>query len=66
VDFLARYTRAKASEPLQHELAEYFRVTGIAQPYDNDTDALQWWYSRRKQFPNSPVVETQSVCVEQA
>jgi hypothetical protein len=52
VDFLARYKHNKASERLKNELPEYFKITGAAQVYDADTDSVQWWYERRKRFPN--------------
>ena len=49
IDFLARYKR---TSPVKDELAEYFRLTRSSEPYDDDTDPLQWWYSRRKKMPN--------------
>jgi hypothetical protein len=52
IDFLARYKKTKNTGAVTDELAEYFRLTRSSEPYDDDTDPLQWWYSRRKKMPN--------------
>jgi hypothetical protein len=50
VDFTSRYKK-RASASASDELAEYFRITSVPEPFDG-VDPLQWWYSRRRQFPN--------------
>lgn len=49
VDFTSRYK--KRASTTSDELAEYFRITSVPEPFDG-VDPLQWWYSRRRQFPH--------------
>ncbi|KAJ7792593.1 hypothetical protein B0H13DRAFT_2172466 [Mycena leptocephala] len=51
-NIFARYgARATSSVVSNNELEDYFRLTSIAEPFE-DTDPLQWWYARRHKFPN--------------
>jgi hypothetical protein len=58
-DFTSRYNkRAIAAE---NELAEYFRLTVTPEPWT--VDPLQWWYSRREQFPNLYLLVRNVLCI---
>jgi hypothetical protein len=50
VDFTSRYKK-RVSASQSDELAEFFRINSIPEPFDG-VDPLQWWYSRWRQFPN--------------
>lgn len=51
-NFFSRYSQQTAfGNALTNELAEYFRVTSVAEPFEG-TDPLQWWFARREKFPN--------------
>jgi hypothetical protein len=49
IDFTSRYRRREDSSA-SDELAEYFRLTSVPEGWE--VDPLQWWYSRRRQFPH--------------
>ncbi|KAF8172192.1 hypothetical protein K438DRAFT_1981638 [Mycena galopus ATCC 62051] len=46
-----RYTKRGGGTSTSDELAEYFRITSVPEPFDR-VDPLQWRYSRRRQFPH--------------
>jgi hypothetical protein len=50
VDVTSHY-RKHVDEATSNELAEYFRITSIPEPFDG-VDPLQWWFSWRHQFPH--------------
>ncbi|KAF7372351.1 Transposase-like protein [Mycena venus] len=50
VDFTSRYKKRGSAATTSDELAEYFRLTSVPEPFEV-VDPLQWWYSRRLQFP---------------
>jgi hypothetical protein len=44
------------------ELAEYFRLTSVPEPFEV-VDLLQWWYSRRLQFPQLYRLARNVLCI---
>ena len=61
VDFTSRYTQRVSASTLD-ELTEYFRITTVPEPFDG-VDPLQWWYSRRRQFPNLYKLVRNILCI---
>jgi hypothetical protein len=60
VDFTSRYKKRASSS--SDELAEYFRITSVPEPFDG-VDPLQWWYSRRQQFPHLYRLVRKVLCI---
>ncbi|KAF7372115.1 Transposase-like protein [Mycena venus] len=46
----------------QNELEDYFRLTSIPEPFE-DTDPLQWWYTRCHKFPNLYLFARDILCI---
>lgn len=52
----------RASGSTSNELAEYFRITSVPEPFDG-VDPLQWWYSRCAQFPQLYRLARNILCI---
>jgi hypothetical protein len=62
VDFTARYKKRASAVMASDELAEYFRLTSVPEPFEV-VDPLQWWYSRRLQFPQLYRLARNILCI---
>jgi hypothetical protein len=60
LDFTSRYTQ-RANSGTVDELTEYFRLTSV--PENWEIDPLEWWYSRRKQFPRLYLLVRNILCI---
>jgi hypothetical protein len=58
-DFTSHYSCGSAST--ENELAEYFRLTAVPEPWS--VDPLQWWYSRWQQFLNLYLLVQNILCI---
>ncbi|KAJ7312597.1 hypothetical protein DFH08DRAFT_1044222 [Mycena albidolilacea] len=59
-DSNSHYSRGSAST--ENELAEYFCLTTVPEPWSVEI-CCKWWYSRRKQFPNLYLLVWNILCI---
>jgi hypothetical protein len=62
VDFTSRYKKRGSAATISNELAEYFGLTSVPEPFET-VNPLQWRYSRRRQFPQLYRLARNVLCI---